>query len=357
MATIYNPLITDVGNSLIMESLANGTPIRLKYFAWGDGGGFTVNPNTAQQNLVHEVYRQEITSMYINSNVAIWLEILTIVPQDVGGFYIREVGIFTDDNKLFCVASHPELYKNIPSEGAVFDFREKLLVEIVNLSQINLNISASTVFATVDDVTNHKHNSSGANPDKVLLTGGAEVQGQLPVNMLADTVLLADGTVPMTSNLNMNSNAIRNLSNPTNAQDAMTKAYADGTYAKVSGSSTEIFSAANGTSGKEVVNMSQFSSQLTTIGYSYLPNGLLMQWGLYTGTITEGIYTVTFPTPFPTACLIITCNLNNSTADITSDMILQNVSVTTSDATMLAQHPAGGGAGNPDGFYWMAIGH
>jgi len=357
MVTIYNPILTTVGQTLVLESLAHGTPINLKYFAWGDGGGFNVNPSQSQQNLVNEVYRQNITSLYINSNVAIWLEILTIVPASVGGFYIREVGIFTDNNELFCVAAHPEVYKNVPSEGAVYDFREKLLIEIVNLPEVTINLSASTVYVTQDDLQIHKHNALGFNPTKVMLTGGEEVQGLLPTNMLAEPVILTDGSVAMAGSLNLNNNNIINLNNPSNPQDAMTKGYADGTYAGIAGSSTQLFSASDGTTGNQVVNISQFPSSLTTDGYCTLPNGLIMQWGFNSATISEGSYPITFPQAFPTACLNITGTLSNSIADITSDMILQIVSLSTTGATLFAQHPSGGGSGNPDGFYWFAIGH
>lgn len=357
MTTIYNPILTTVGQNLILDSLANGTPINLKYFAWGDGGGFNVSPSQSQQNLVNEVYRQNITSLYINSNVAIWLEILNIVPASVGGFYIREVGIFTENNELFCVAAHPEVYKNIPSEGAVYDFREKLLIEIVNLPQVTINLSASTVYVTQDDLQIHKHNAQGFNPTKILLTNGEEVTGLLPTNMLEDPVILTDGSVAMAGNLDLNNNNIINLNDPSNSQDAMTKGYADGTYARVSGLDTQVFSASDGATGNQVVNISQFPSLLTANGYSTLPNGMIMQWGFKSATISEGTYDITFPIVFPTACLNTTGNLSNSSAVNTSDMILQVVSTNSAGATFYAQHPSGGGSGNPDGFYWFAIGH
>ena len=357
MTTIYNPILTTVGQNLVLSSLANGTPINLKYFAWGDGGGFNITPNVAQQNLVNEVYRQNITSLYINTNVAIWLEILTLIPATVGGFYIREVGIFTDTNELFCTAAHPEVYKNIPTEGAVYDFREKLLIEIANLPEVTLNLSASTVYVTQDDLQAHHHNAVGFNPTQVLLTGGAEVQGLLPVTMLSEPVLIIDGSIAMAGNLNLNSHNITNLSDPVNPQDAATKEYSDGTYAPKAGSDTQVFNAANAVSGKDVVNISQFASVQTTNGYSILPNGLVMQWGFDSTAISEGSYAVTFPIAFPTACLNLTSTLANSAASNASDMIIQVVSFTTTTGTFYAQHPSGGGAGNPNGFYWFAIGN
>ena len=82
----------------------------------------------------------------------------------------------------------------------------------------------------------------------------------------------------------------------------ITSVGADARYAALAGLSTQLFSAANGTSGKQVVNISQFAASLTDPGYQTLPGGLLIQWG--TGAITAGIAgTVTFPVAFPTTCL------------------------------------------------------
>ena len=357
MVEKYNPILTNVGQALILDSLASGTEIKLKSFAWGDGGGFIVNPNVSQTNLVNEVYRQDINSLYINNQVSIWLEILAIVPANVGGFYVREVGVFTENNELFCVAAHPEVYKNIPSDGATYDFREKLLVEIVNLPQVNINVGASALYVTQDDLKAHKHDNAGYNPTKINLTGGAEVQGQLPISMLADTVILNDGTVPMANNLNMSSYKINNLGNPTSAGDGMNKGYADGTYAQVAGLASQTFLVNDGSTGKQAVNFSQFPATLSDEGQCTLPNGMIMKWGKLTATISEGSYTVTFPVAFPIACLMAHGIFSNSGALNTVDMFLQLVSKSATTAVYYAQKPAGGGAGNPDGIYWMAIGH
>lgn len=46
------------------------------------------------------------------------------------------------------------------------------------------------------------------------------------------------------------------------------------------------------------------SSATTANGYTYLPNGLIMQWGVVSSNSITG--DITFPTPFPNALLSIT---------------------------------------------------
>lgn len=50
---------------------------------------------------------------------------------------------------------------------------------------------------------------------------------------------------------------------------------------------------------------------LTTPGYCYLPNGLILQWG--TTGVSSGATTITFPIAFPNSCLGVTCTSYDTT--------------------------------------------
>lgn len=190
----YTPLITAEGRQLIAESIANDTPIVLKYFAWGDSNGVLTSPAEIQTSLINEVYRQTITSVSTNAQNPSWLEVVAVIPSNVGGFTVREVGIFTDNNILFCVAAHPEFVKSTPTDGTAIDFREKFIIEITNLSQVTIEVDASTAFLSVADLTNHHHTGIGTQPSQVLLTGGTEVQGTLPASMVEDVFVKKSGS-------------------------------------------------------------------------------------------------------------------------------------------------------------------
>lgn len=186
----YSPIITTQGMDLIIESVVNQTQITLQYFAWGDGNGYPTTPSVNQTALVHEVYRQQVDSVEIDSTNSTWLDIITTIPGNVGGFTIREVGIFTSTGILFAVASHPDFYKSVLTDGTLTDFRETLILEITNLTSVNIEINPSVLFATtnyVDSaVTNHHHTGVSPQPSKVLLTSGTEVQGTLPGSMVQE---------------------------------------------------------------------------------------------------------------------------------------------------------------------------
>lgn len=57
-----------------------------------------------------------------------------------------------------------------------------------------------------------------------------------------------------------------------------------------------------GTKSNHAINLGQFVSSFATPGYTKLPNGLILQSGLFT-TSSSGITTITYPIAYPTAAL------------------------------------------------------
>lgn len=95
-----------------------------------------------------------------------------------------------------------------------------------------------------------------------------------------------------------------------------------------------------------------------TNGYSYLPNGVLLQWGRYDTTVIEGGVNVTFPIAFPNACLNVTATRMASVAVSTNaDGGVHYVSSTTNEAVFNLQGFYGDSKGTLRGFTWMAIGY
>ena len=83
----------------------------------------------------------------------------------------------------------------------------------------------------------------------------------------------------------------------------------EATWAKLNGDASQAFSAANGSTGKQVINISQFTFLPGSgTGYLILPGGYIRQFGI-TGSVaahpygSTTVYTVTFPIAFPTAFL------------------------------------------------------
>ncbi len=144
----------------------------------------------------------------------------------------------------------------------------------------------------------------------------------------------------------------------------------DGTYyqllpgmvAALAGSATQAFSAADGGSGKQVVNISQFVNSFSGTGYAVLPGGLVLQWGSYIpvpGGALPGdtIHSITWPLAYPTACLWALAALSNSAAYInTPNLAMETVDFFQTYGRFMADATGAGSQPN-DGFYWISIGH
>ena len=97
-----------------------------------------------------------------------------------------------------------------------------------------------------------------------------------------------------------------------------------------------------GSDGFDTATLGLTAGSLTTNGYAYLPNGLIMQW-LSFDTLATGNATYNFPISFPTACLtVVQGNKGDLQASFygissftTTDVTI-NTSSTTQDGYILA---------------------
>lgn len=112
---------------------------------------------------------------------------------------------------------------------------------------------------------------------------------------------------------------------------------------------TSTLTAANGTSGTQVVNFGQFPATLNTTGTTTLPNGLIMKWG--TGAIFSGVGSVTYATAFPNATLNVQLTISSGSAAATQDALIVGAAVTA------AGFPAYGNSASTLSFFWLAIGY
>lgn len=90
-------------------------------------------------------------------------------------------------------------------------------------------------------------------------------------------------------------------------------------------------------------------------GYTFLPGGMIMQWGIINSPpLNSGITTpLLFNIPYPTACVNVQMTLiNDGSTQNAQVMSVRNTSVS---ATGFSWNYSGGSAYR--GFYWMALGY
>lgn len=114
--TQYRCILTNKGLAKQAAAIASQTPLKITHMALGDGGGVEITPDPAQTALAGEQYRNQINRLF-NPNIS-QVTVELIVPLAVGGWWVRELGVYDVDGDLIAVASVPPAFKPAPSNGA-----------------------------------------------------------------------------------------------------------------------------------------------------------------------------------------------------------------------------------------------
>ena len=154
MATKYYAVLTNVGAAKLANATALGAQVEITQMAVGDGNGVLPTPNPAQTALVHELRRKPLNSLSIDPNNANQIIAEQVIPEDEGGWWIREIGLFDKDGNMIAVANCAETYKPQLQEGSGRVQVVRMILIVSSTAAVTLKIDPSVVLATrkyVDD--------------------------------------------------------------------------------------------------------------------------------------------------------------------------------------------------------------
>ena len=149
MAEEFYSLVTDYGAQKQLNSIKNGTPFDVFEIALGDGGGNYYTPSTSQTALKREVWRGEIQECEWDGKR---FYCLTTVPADVGGFTVREAGIFDNNGNLLVISKFPETIKQSPDSGTVKELTIRIEIQLSNTELAELIINPDIQTATKEEL-------------------------------------------------------------------------------------------------------------------------------------------------------------------------------------------------------------
>lgn len=163
MTAQYFTVLTDYGTQAFAKALATNQPLRLSSFAVGDGNGQAVTPTADRTALVKETHRANVSAVSLDprNNKQIIIELT--IPEDVGGFYIREMGVFDSSNKLVAYANTPESFKPALESGSGKVQVLRMILKVSNSQAATLSIDNSVIFVTRQQFNPKKITSSTTN--------------------------------------------------------------------------------------------------------------------------------------------------------------------------------------------------
>ncbi|EIR5225342.1 tail fiber protein [Escherichia coli] len=174
MSTKFYTLLTDIGAAKLASAAALGVPLKITHMAVGDGGGALPTPDAKQTALVNEKRRAALNMLYIDPQNSSQIIAEQVIPENEGGWWIREVGLFDESGALIAVGNCPESYKPQLAEGSGRTQTVRMVLITSSTDNITLKIDPAVVLATrkyVDDKIS-EHEQSRRHPDASLTAKG-----------------------------------------------------------------------------------------------------------------------------------------------------------------------------------------
>ncbi|HDX2968558.1 TPA: phage tail protein, partial [Escherichia coli] len=116
--------------------------------------GVLPTPDAKQTALVNEKRRAALNMLYIDPQNSSQIIAEQVIPENEGGWWIREVGLFDESGALIAVGNCPESYKPQLAEGSGRTQTVRMVLITSSTDNITLKIDPAVVLATrkyVDD--------------------------------------------------------------------------------------------------------------------------------------------------------------------------------------------------------------
>ena len=346
MATKYYAVLTNVGAAKLANATALGAQVEITQMAVGDGNGVLPTPNPAQTALVHELRRKPLNSLSIDPNNANQIIAEQVIPEDEGGWWIREIGLFDKDGDMIAVANCAETYKPQLQEGSGRVQVVRMILIVSSTAAVTLKIDPSVVLATrkyVDDqiiqvksyvdqkmaahvaaADPHKQYAPKESPALTGRPTAPTAEGKDSSTQIANTAFVQAAIAALVGSspeaLDTLNELAAALGNDPNFATTVTNSLAGKMDKSANGSDIENVSvflqnlglktAAQrdvGVGLNQIPDMSYFTASLATNGWAKLPNGLIIQQGVG-GPLTPAVpdNVINFNISFPNRCLFIT---------------------------------------------------
>lgn len=157
----YITIVTDRGKEKIAAAALVGQKVNIVTAAVGDGGGAYYMPTPDQNELRGEKWRGDIATKRINEDSPNMIDVKVVVPRDVGGFTVREMGIFDDEGDLIAVCNTPDTEKAIILEGIAATLSLIMHIVVVDATVLEFKIDPTLDPVSQEDFLDFKDEMKG----------------------------------------------------------------------------------------------------------------------------------------------------------------------------------------------------
>ncbi|MFV2946421.1 phage tail protein [Pseudomonas japonica] len=141
-------ILTAVGEAKQANANALGVPWTFSAMGVGDANGADPVPSRAQTSLIAERRRAPLNQVKIDPGNASMIVAEQIIPPDVGGWWIREIGLYDAEGDLVAVANCAPSFKPLLSQGTGKTQVVRLNIIVTSTANVQLKIDPAVVLAT-----------------------------------------------------------------------------------------------------------------------------------------------------------------------------------------------------------------
>ncbi|HCF7097598.1 phage tail protein [Pseudomonas aeruginosa] len=184
----YGGFLTDKGAAKQVEAASGGLRRNITHMLIGDAGGAPGQtpdpvPSPSQTKLVRQRYRVKLNRLVAADNNPSVLIAEAILPQDVGGWWMRELGLEDSDGDMIAVANCAPSYKPLVNEGSGRTQTVRLHIAFSHAETVDLLIDPNVVTATVADLQNALLEVRATNDATGQMTRGTDGKLALPLSL------------------------------------------------------------------------------------------------------------------------------------------------------------------------------
>lgn len=150
----YFAILTNKGTEKMAAYLQSGKKIEIAFVVVGDGNGQIPMPDPARTALVNEVWRGAAQTVLDQANKNV-IKSTSVIPTDVGGWNVREIGLIDGEGELFAIANAPGYPKISIADGINNDMQVGMRVAVSNRDGIVVTVDGTVIIATMQDIKDH----------------------------------------------------------------------------------------------------------------------------------------------------------------------------------------------------------
>ena len=141
-------ILTNVGAAKQANADALGIPWKITQMGVGDANGADPIPSATQTALINERRRAPLNQLKVDPANSAVIVAEQVIPAEVGGWWIREIGLYDADNDLVAIANCAPSFKPLLTQGSGRTQVVRMNLVVSNSATVELKIDPSVVLAT-----------------------------------------------------------------------------------------------------------------------------------------------------------------------------------------------------------------